>query len=265
MRIPVLQGHVFTAQDRAKTPRRVVINQAFARRYWPNDDAVGKRLGFDDGAKQNWWEIIGVIGNVKHTRLEVEAKPEVYFAATQSPDNFITLVARTSSDPAAMIGALRKQVAAIDPDQPVFEIMTMEQRIAAALAQSRFVMLLLSIFAAVAALLAAIGIYGVMVYVVAQRTREIGIRMALGAQRADMLRMVLRQSLSVVVVGLVIGLAAAFATTRLLASLLYGVGANDLATYASVIFLLGGSAFLASYIPARRAMKVDPMVALRYE
>jgi putative ABC transport system permease protein len=143
--------------------------------------------------------------------------------------------------------------------------MTMEQRIADAIAQSRFVTLLLSIFAGLAALLAAIGIYGVMVYVVAQRTREIGIRMALGAQRAQVLAMVLRQSLTVVLVGLAIGLIAAFASTRLLASLLFGVGANDVSTYATVFFSLGGTALLASYIPARRAMRVDPIVALRNE
>ena len=265
MRIPVLKGRVFTEQDRADTLRSVVVNETFARRYWPNSNAVGKRLGFDDGPKQNWWQIIGVIGDVKHQRLDAETNPEVYFAEAQSPGSYISLVVRTSASPALMTAAVRQQVEALDPDQPVFEIMTMEQRIAAALSQSRFVMLLLSIFAGLAALLAALGIYGVMVYVVAQRTREIGIRMALGAQRVDMLGMVLRQSLSVVVIGLGIGLAAAFAATRLLASLLYGVGANDLFTYASVLFLLGATAFFASYIPARRAMKVDPMVALRYE
>jgi putative ABC transport system permease protein len=265
MRIPVLKGRVFTGQDRADTPRSVVVNEAFARRYWPGDEAVGKRLGFDDGPQQNWWEIIGVTGNVKHQRLDAETNPEVYFAEAQSPGSYISLVVRTSAEPASMVGAVREQIQALDPDQPVFEIMTMEQRIAAALAQSRFVMLLLSIFAAVAALLAALGIYGVMVYVVAQRTREIGIRMALGAQRIDMLGMVLRQSLMVVVIGLAMGLATAFAATRLLANLLYGVGANDLFTYASVVCLLGGAALLASYIPARRAMKIDPMVALRYE
>jgi len=265
MGIPVLQGRVFSEQDRANTPRGVVVNEEFVRRYWPDGDAIGKRLGFDDGPKQDWWEIIGVIGNVKHTRLEIEAKPEVYFAAAQAPTSFLTLVARTSSDPTQMIVPLRRQILALDPDQPVFDITTMEQRISAALAQSRFVMLLLSIFAAVAALLAAIGTYGVMVYIVVHRTREIGIRMALGAQRTDMLRMVLRQSLSMVLAGLALGLLAAFASTRLLASLLYGVGANDLATYASVVFLLGGTALCACYLPARRAMKVDPMVALRHE
>ncbi len=265
MRIPILHGRVFTEDDRADAPRRVVINEAFARRYWPNGDAVGKRLGFDDGPQQSWWEIIGVIGNVKHERLDVATKPEVYFAAAQSPANFITLVVRTATDPAQMIATVRQQVLAVDPDQPVFDIMTMEQRIADAIAQSRFVTLLLSIFAGLAALLAAIGIYGVMVYVVAQRTREIGIRMALGAQRAQMLVMVLRQSLTVVLIGLAVGLMAAFAATRLLASLLFGVGANDFSTYAIVFFLLGGTALLASYIPARRAMRVDPIVALRNE
>ncbi|HEY2800400.1 MAG TPA: FtsX-like permease family protein, partial [Chthoniobacterales bacterium] len=161
--------------------------------------------------------------------------------------------------------AVRRVIHGQDTDVFVDNLVPMETLIGKGLAQPRFNMVLLAVFAGVAMLLAAVGIYGVIAYSVAQRTREIGIRMALGAQRADMLRMVLRQSLSVVMVGLVIGLAAAFAATRLLASLLYGVGANDLLTYACVVFLLGGSAFLASYIPARRALKVDPMVALRYE
>ncbi|HZE12304.1 MAG TPA: ABC transporter permease, partial [Chthoniobacterales bacterium] len=146
MEIPVLHGRVFTDEDGANAPRHIVINEAFARRFWPAGDAVGKRLGFDDGSQQKWWEIIGVIGNVKHERLDSVSKPEVYFSATQEPSSFITLVARTSSKPSQMIGALRKEILAIDPDQPVFDIMTMEQRIADALAQSLFVTSLLGIF-----------------------------------------------------------------------------------------------------------------------
>ncbi len=190
----------------------------------------------------------------------------MYQPLAQNPTRRVWLVLRTAS--ASLTGvdaAVRRVIHEQNRDVFVANLEPMQTLIGKGLAQPRFNMVLLAVFAGVAMLLAAVGIYGVIAYSVAQRTREIGIRMALGAQRTDMLRMVLRQSLSVVVIGLVIGLAAAFAATRLLASLLYGVGANDLFTYASVVFLLGATAFFASYIPARRAMKVDPMVALRYE
>jgi putative ABC transport system permease protein len=190
----------------------------------------------------------------------------MYQPLAQAPTRRLWLVLRSAGASLSGIdAAVRRVVHAQDPEVFVPSLVPMQTMIGQGLAQPRFNMVLLAVFAAVAMLLAAIGIYGVIAYSVAQRTREIGIRMALGAQRRDMLRMVLRQSLSVVVVGLVIGLAAAFAATRLLASLLYGVDANDLLTYASVVFLLGGTALFASYIPARRAMNVNPTIALRHE
>jgi putative ABC transport system permease protein len=266
MRIPVLKGRAFTEQDRSDTPRALIVNEALARRYWPNEEAIGKRLGFeDDAAKQYWWEIVGVVGNVKHERLDAEAKPEVYFPYQQSPANFMTLVIRTTSDPSNMIAAVRDQVLAIDRDQPVFDIKTMDQRLAKAVSQSRFIMLLLGVFSALALVLAAVGIYGVMAYTVTQRTHEIGIRMALGAQASDVLRMIVRQGMILALIGVLIGLAASFALTRLMSSLLYGVTATDPLTFVGVALVLSLVALLASFIPARRATRVDPIVALRYE
>ncbi len=267
MRIPVLKGRAFTDQDRENQPRALIVNEALARRYWPGEEVIGKRLGFDDdaGKQMEWWEIVGIVGNVKHERLDAEAKPEVFFPYQQSPHNFMTLVVRTSSDPSSMIATVREQVLAIDRDQPVFDIKTMEQRLSKAVAQSRFLMLLLGVFSALALILAAVGIYGVMAYVVTQRTHEIGIRMALGAQPRDVLRMVVGQGMMLTLIGVAIGLVAAFALTRLMASLLYGVTATDPWTFAGVALVLSAVALLASFIPARRATKVDPMVALRYE
>jgi predicted permease len=266
MRIPVLKGRAFTAQDRENTPRAMIVNEALARRYWPNEEVLGKRLGFeDDASKQVWWEIVGVVGNVKHERLDAEAKPEVFFPYEQSPRNFMSLVVRTTSDPSRMIAGVRDQVLAIDKDQPVFDIKTMEQRLSKTVAQSRFIMLLLGVFSALALILAAVGIYGVMAYVVSLRTHEIGIRMALGAQGRDVLRMVVRQGMTLVLIGVAIGLVAAFALTRLMSSLLYGVTATDPLTFITVALVLGMVALLAIFIPARRATRVDPMEALRYE
>ncbi|HVG31967.1 MAG TPA: ABC transporter permease [Pyrinomonadaceae bacterium] len=266
MRIPVLKGRAFTEQDRENTPRVMIVNEALARRYWPNEEVLGKRLGFeDDASKQTWWEIVGVVGNVKHERLDMEAKPEIFFPYEQSPRNFMSLVVRTTSDPSMMITGVRDQVLAIDKDQPVFDIKTMDQRLSKAVAQSRFIMLLLGLFSALALILAAVGIYGVMAYVVSQRTHEIGIRMALGAQSRDVLRMVVRQGMTLTFIGVAIGLVAAFALTRLMSSLLYGVTATDPLTFITVALVLSIVALLAIFIPARRATRVDPMEALRYE
>ncbi|HEV2914295.1 MAG TPA: ABC transporter permease [Pyrinomonadaceae bacterium] len=265
MRIPLLKGRQFSEQDREDAPLAVIINEAAARRFWPTEEVIGKRLGFEDDGKDVWREVVGIVGNVKHERLDAEAKPEVYFPYRQYPKNFMSLVVRTSSEPLNMIASVREQVLAIDRDQPVFDIMTMEQRISRSVAQSRFIMLLLGLFSALALLLAAVGIYGVMAYVVAQRTHEIGIRMALGAQARDVLRMVIRQGMTLAFVGVGIGLLGAFALTRLMSSLLFGVTATDPLTFILVALVLSAVALVAIIIPARRATRVDPMIALRYE
>jgi putative ABC transport system permease protein len=265
MRIPVLKGRSFTELDRADTPLVVVVNEALARRYWPGEEVIGKRLGFNESGKQDWYEIIGIVGSVKHDRLAAEPKPELFYAYRQYPKNFMSLVVRASSDPASLSPALRDQVLALDKDQPVFDIKTMNERMSKSLAQSRFVMSLLAVFAALALILAAVGIYGVMSYAVTQRTHEIGIRMALGAKTSDVLKMVVGQGLMLTLAGVAAGVAGAAALTRLMESLLYEVGATDWATFTIVAVVLTGVALAACFVPARRAAKVDPMVALRNE
>jgi putative ABC transport system permease protein len=266
MSIPILKGRSFTEQDRDNTPSVIIVNEALASRYWPNQDAIGKRLGFaEDPSKQVWEEIVGIVGNVKHKALETDAMPEVYYPYQQGPGNFLSLVVRTTSDPASMIPAIRNQVLSVDKDQPVSDIMTMEQRLAKSVASSRFVMLLLGTFSILALGLAAVGIYGVMAYLVTQRTQEIGVRMALGAQKRDVLKLVVGKGMALAVIGTAIGLAASLALTRLMRSLLFEVTPTDWLTFVIVSVVLLTVALLACYIPAHRATKVDPLIALRYE
>jgi putative ABC transport system permease protein len=265
MGIPLLKGRAFTDQERADAPRALIINEALARKYFPGEDPIGKRLGFDEAEKQVWWEVVGVVGNVKHKRLDLEAKPELFFPYEQQPQNFLSMVVRTSQDPGGMAGAVRSQVLSLDPEQPVFDIKTMDERLSKSVSQSRFITLLLAAFSGLALILSAVGVYGVMSYTVTQRTHEIGIRMALGAQAGDVLRLVLGQGMKLTLIGVGLGLAAALLLTRVMASLLYGVTATDPLTFVAVAALLSAVALLACFIPARRALKVDPMVALRYE
>jgi putative ABC transport system permease protein len=266
MSIPVLKGRTFTAQDRENTTNVIVVNEALASRLWPNQDAIGKRLGFeDDPGKQVWREIVGVVGNVKHKALETDVMPEAYFPYQQSPGNFMNLVVHTTADPLSMVPAIRSQISGIDKDQPVSDIMTMEQRLAKSVASSRFVMLLLGSFSVLALGLAAIGIYGVMAYLVTQRTQEIGVRMALGAQKHDVLGLVVGKGMALAIIGAAIGLGASLALTRLMRSLLFEVTPTDWLTFAIASTVLLTVALLACYIPARRATKVDPLTALRYE
>jgi len=266
MSIPVLKGRSFTEQDRDNTALVIVVNEELASRFWPNQNAMGKRLGFEeDPGKQVWREIVGVVGNVKHKALETEAMPEVYLPYQQFPVNFMSLVVHTASEPANMIPAIRNQVLSIDKDQPVSDIMTMEQRLAKSVASSRFVMLLLGSFSVLALGLAAVGIYGVMAYLVTERTQEIGVRMALGAQRRDVLKLVVRKGMALAIVGTAIGMVASFALTRLMRGLLFEVTPTDWLTFVIASMVLLTVALLACYIPARQATKVDPLTALRYE
>jgi len=265
MRIPLLKGRAFSAGDREDAPRVVVINEALARRFWPDEDAIGKRLGFRSSDPQIWHEVVGIFGSVKHRSLDAEPKPELYFPYSQYPGNFMSLVVRTPSDPVSAIAAIRTQVLAQDPDQPVFDIKTMDQRLSKSVAVSRFIMLLLAVFAALATVLAAVGIYGLMAYTVSQRTHEIGVRMALGARATDVVKLVLRDGLKLVLSGVGLGVAGALALTRLMESLLFEVSATDTLTFIVITSILAGVAMAACFVPARRATRVDPMVALRYE
>jgi putative ABC transport system permease protein len=263
MKIPLARGRNFNARDRADAPRVAVINETLARLYFPNEDPVGKRLLRPDGT--NPTEIIGVVGDVKHFGLEDEAEGYLYVPHAQNANGTLALVLRTKGDPQQLTALVRREVTALDKDQPVVDIKNMEQRVAETMSPRRLTVFLLGIFAAVAMLLAALGIYGVIAYSVTQRTHEFGIRMALGAQRGHIIRLVIGQGMWLVLVGLGVGLAGAFVVTRLMTSLLFQVKPTDPLTFAAVAALLSGVALLACYIPARRATKVDPMVALRYE
>ena len=268
MKVPLRSGREFDERDNDKAVNVVMVNETFVRRFLPNVNPIGQRILLDqpDDAAPLPLEVVGVVGDTKQSELGAPALPEFYQPFAQNPSRRTWLVMRSATEGfGSLQSAITRLVREIDPEMFVGEVQPMSMLLGQQLARPKFNMLLLGVFATVAMVLAAIGIYGVIAYSVTQRTREIGIRMALGAQRGDMLSMVLRQSLSVVVIGIVIGLVAAFGATRLLGSLLYGVSANDLLTYSAVVFLLGGAAALASYIPARRAMRVDPMVALRYE
>ncbi|HVG32681.1 MAG TPA: ABC transporter permease [Pyrinomonadaceae bacterium] len=266
MGIPLKSGRPFAAEDRAGSTPVAIVSETAARRFWPNESPLGKRINTDiDDPESPWRTVVGVVGDVRHYALDIEPTAQFYLPYRQGPQSYMALVVRTSNRPENQINAVREQIWAIDKDQPIFNVKTMEEFVARSVAQRRFTMLLLGLFAGVALLLAVIGLYGVMAYTVAQRTHEIGIRMALGAQTGDVLRMVLGQGMAMVMVGVVIGLAAAFALSRLISSFLYGVSATDPLTFVGVPLVLCAVAALASYIPARRATRVDPMVALRYE
>lgn len=267
MKIPLIKGRVITRSDTKDSPLVCMINEAFARRHFPDRDPIGQQVMMDEEEnKAPPREVVGVVGNTRHDALDEEPGPEFYLPFTQDPGRSLDIVLRvTSTNLTGLDASVKRAVHEVDKDLFVPKLEPMTSFLATQLAQPRFNMFLLAVFAGVAMILAAIGIYGVIAYSVSQRTREIGIRMALGAQRQQMLGMVLRQSLALVAIGLVVGFLVALGATRLMGALLYGVGANDISTYAIVVVILGAAALLASYIPARRAMKVDPMVALRYE
>jgi putative ABC transport system permease protein len=268
LRIPLLRGEEFTENYKKGSPGRIIINETMARRFWPDEDPIGQRIsigmGSDDDEPTSW-EIVGVIGDVRHAALDVEPAPEMFVPHSQQSWPFLTLVVRSSSDPMALAEHVRGQILAVDKDQPVANIRSMESMVSASIAQPRFYLLLLAIFAALALILAAVGIYGVLSYSVTQRKHEIGIRMALGAKPVDVIRLVVGQGMVLALIGVAIGLIGAFVFTRLMSSMLYGVSATDPVSFAALALLLSAVALLASYIPARRATKVDPMVALRYE
>ena len=264
MGTPLLKGRDFTERDDAQSPGVVMINETMARRFWPNEDPVGKTLTLVSLEKEPR-EIVGVVGDVRHFGLDAGAEAEMYVPYLQRPMPGVTLMIQSASAPGDVTAAVRNAVLEADRNLPVYNIRSMEEILADSVSSRRFNMLLLGIFAAIALVLAAVGIYGVMAYSVTQRTHEIGIRMALGAGRRDILKLVVGQGMILTLIGVCVGLAASLALTRLMASLLYGVTATDPLTFTGVSLLLTVIALLACYVPARRATKVDPMVALRYE
>ena len=265
MRIPILQGRAFTEQDKAGAVPVVIVNETLAKKHWPGQNPIGKRIRFYGPLdKAPWMEVVGVSKDVRH-ELTLEVQPEYYLPHAQDSWSSMVLVARTNVAPASLAGAIREDVWAIDKDQPVFDVRTMEEVRSISVGLQTFTSVMTGIFAGVALLLASIGIYGVMAFVVTQRTQEIGIRMALGARRVDVLRLVLTNGMKLAVIGLLIGLAAAWGVTRFFATLLVGVKPTDLLTFSVVSVCLLAAAFLACYLPARRATKVDPLAALRYE
>jgi putative ABC transport system permease protein len=265
MGIPLRSGRSFSEHDSAEAPKVMVINENMARRYWPNEDPIGKRVTMKDWGEPLTGEVIGVAGDVKSGGPDSDTHAMIYWPYTQFPIIFNTLVVRTEGDPLRIAAAVKSQIWSVDKDQPIASIATMESVLGNSVAPRRFNMLLLSIFASLALALAAVGIYGVISYTVTQRTQEIGIRVALGARSSDVLRLVVGQGMRLTLVGVAAGLAVAFAVTRLMSSLLYGVSATDGSTFVVIALLLTGVALLACYLPARRATKVDPMIALRSE
>lgn len=264
MGIPLRSGRVLAVTDNADAPAVALVSETLARAMWPNERAVGKRVIYN-WDKPTPVEIVGVVGDVHHQSLGTEPLMEIYLPLSQFPYASMTMVVRTATTPLAIANAIRAQVRALDPEQAVTEINTLESLVDKSLGRSRLSTLLFSVFGGVGLVLAAVGIYGVISCGVTQRTHEIGLRMALGAQHSDVLRLIVRQGAWLAALGVSIGLAGTFVLTRLMTSLLFRVSATDPATYAGIALLLGAVALLASYLPARRAARVDPLIALRTE
>jgi putative ABC transport system permease protein len=268
MNIPIVQGRVFTQRDNLQTPLVMLVNQALARRDFPNEDPVGKRISFgntDANGQPVWFEIVGVANDVRSLELKEEPAPEFYLSTLQDSFTGMSLVVRTNVEPEGIAAGIRRSVNEVDKTAPVSDVKTMEHVVAATVMQPRFNLFLLGLFGGIALLLSAAGIYGVTAYTVTQRTHELGIRLALGAQVGDVLRMILAQGMKVISAGVFLGLLAAVALMRLLRGLLFGVSATDPLTFVAIAFVLVFVALVACYIPARRATKVDPLEALRYE
>jgi putative ABC transport system permease protein len=270
MGIALREGRYFDESDDGQAAPVLIINETMARQYWPGESALGKRIKFgQEQGPDPWRTIVGVVADVRQMGLDAPVKAETYFPYKQISTHLFykprDLVVRTVGDPLALVPAVRREVHAVDPDQPLSNIATMEQVLGQETGSRRLGMVLLAGFAGLALVLSALGIYGVLAYFVTQHVPEIGVRLALGARPRDILGLVLRQGMSLALVGVGLGLAAAFVLTRLMASLLFGVSATDPLTFAAIALLLTLVAFLACYVPARRATKVDPMVALRYE
>jgi putative ABC transport system permease protein len=268
MKIPLAGGQVFSAEDGPQAAPVVVVNQAMVNRYWTNQEPLGKRIKIGPlDSKSPWFTVKGVVHDSAQSALDQGIKPEVYFAIGQMAGRYrrMNLAVRTSVDPKSTVAAIQAAIREVDKDQPVYQIQTIDELMRDSIGTRRFALTILILFAALALVLAVSGIYGVISYSVTQRTQEIGIRMALGAKTTDVLRLVLVQFMRLTVVGVALGLIGAYALTRLMTSLLFGVTATDVTTFVLVALTLSLVALVACLIPARRATKVDPLVALRYE
>ncbi|HWO00476.1 MAG TPA: FtsX-like permease family protein, partial [Blastocatellia bacterium] len=268
MGIPLRAGRSFTDRDVKGAPPVVIIDESFAQRHFPGEDPIGKHINgeFSRGTGNSSREIVGVVGGTRYWTLSRDPFPHMYFSYLQENWSSMSLVVRAhAGDPMKLAAPIRAELAAIDKNQPVHSFKTLEATVSDMVTPQRFTTLLLAGFAALAALLAAVGLYGVISYAVTQRTREIGIRMALGADSRTVMRMVIRQGLTLAIIGVGIGLAASFALTRLLTKLLFGVSTTDPGVFVAIALVLTGVALGACFLPARRATRVDPMVALRYE
>jgi len=266
MRIPIIRGRFFDDRDTMESQPVAIIDETMAKKYWPDEDPLGKRITFQGGPNNPIWrEIVGIVGHVKHKGLDGESRVQYYIPHSQTQNAFMSLVVRASVDPTSLTGAVRGAISGLDRDLPVFRVKTMEQFVSESMAQRRFAMALVGIFAAVAMALACVGLYGVLSYSITQRLREIGIRMALGARGSDVLRLVVGQGMLLALAGVALGSVAAFLLTRLMANLLFAVTASDPLTFVTIASLLTLVALVACFAPARRATKVDPIVALRYE
>jgi putative ABC transport system permease protein len=266
MGVPLRRGRTFTAADNADAPQVVIINENMAKRFWPNEDAVGKRFRYGDpSSNAPLMTVVGVVADMRRTGFNNPVRYETFLPHTQRISNSLTLVARTAGDPLALVPAVRAQFKSLDPEQPVFEVASMDQLLSSMVAQRRFSMALLATFAALALVLGVVGVYGVTSYLVAQRTREVGVRLALGAQPAQVVRLVVRQGMLVALAGLGAGLVGALVAGRLMTGLLFGVSPYDVATLVSVSAVIGIATLVANWIPALRAARIDPLAALRSE
>jgi predicted permease len=266
MQIPLLKGRLFNDQDTADKPRVLVVDEFMVQQLWPNEDPLGKRVSFGDlASKREWATVIGVVGRIKQDALDSDSRMALYLEENQFIGRAMNIVLRSSTDPASLAGPVNHELHELDRDLPTYRVITMEQRIAESLSRRRFTTILLTLFAGLALALGAVGIYGVMAYLVSQGTREIGIRMALGATQPTILRLIIRQGMVLALCGVGIGLVAAVVFAHVVSGLLFGVRSTDPLTFAAIALLLSAVALLASYIPARRAARIDPMISLRCE
>ena len=266
LKVPLLRGRQFTEQDGPNSPRVVIVDEELAQRYWPNQDPIGKRITYGDpNDPTRWNQVVGVVGHTLHEGLDGERRVQVYSPYRRIALEGLNVVVRTSGDPMALASAARAEVRRIDPDLPIARVRTMDEWIAGSTGPRRFSMVLLGLFSGIALALASIGLYGVMAYSVAQRSQELGIRLALGAESRDLLRSVIKQGMTLAMIGAAIGLVAAFAVTRVLRTMLFDVTPTDPTTFGLIALVLMLVTLFATYVPARRATRVDPVVALRSE